>query len=34
MFVAAATKELRKDVLQTMVALVRHYTMIAIVQVS
>ncbi len=32
MFVAAAIKELRQSVLPTMVALVRHYTMVAIVQ--
>ncbi len=32
MFVAAAIKELRTAVLPTMVALVRHYTMIAIAQ--
>ena len=32
MFVAAAIKELRSSVLPTMVALVRHYTMIAITQ--
>lgn len=32
MFVAAAIKELRKNVLQTMVALVRHYAIIAIIQ--
>ena len=32
MFVAAAIKELRQSVLSTMVALVRHYTMVAIAQ--
>ncbi|XP_053674176.1 transcription-associated protein 1 [Anopheles nili] len=32
MFVAAATKELRGSVLPTMVAVVRHYTMVAIAQ--
>lgn len=32
MFVAAATKELRQSVLPTMVAVVRHYTMVAIAQ--
>lgn len=32
MFVAAAIKELRQAVLPTMVALVRHYTMVAIAQ--
>jgi transformation/transcription domain-associated protein len=32
MFVAAAIKELRQSVLPTMVALVRHYTMVAIAQ--
>ena len=32
MFVAAAIKELRQSVLPTMVALVRHYTMVAITQ--
>ena len=32
MFVAAAIKELRSSVLPTMVALVRHYTMVAIAQ--
>ncbi len=32
MFVAAAIKELRQSVLPTMVALVRHYTILAIVQ--
>lgn len=32
MFVAAATKELRQSVLSTMVAVVRHYTMVAIAQ--
>lgn len=32
MFIAAAIKELRQRVLQTMVALVRHYTMVAIAQ--
>ena len=32
MFVAAAIKELRSSVLPTMVALVRHYTMVAITQ--
>lgn len=32
MFVAAAIKELRQRVLQTMVSLVRHYTMVAIAQ--
>lgn len=32
MFVAAATKELRQYVLPTMVAVVRHYTMVAIAQ--
>lgn len=32
MFVAAATKELRYSVLPTMVAVVRHYTMVAIAQ--
>eukprot|EP00094_Tigriopus_californicus_P003836 TCALIF_03692-PA protein Name:"Similar to TRRAP Transformation/transcription domain-associated protein (Homo sapiens)" AED:0.01 eAED:0.01 QI:3/1/1/1/1/1/3/160/3083 len=34
MFVAAAIKELRQSVLPTMVALVRHYTMVAIAQQS
>lgn len=32
MFVAAAIKELRHSVLNTMICLVRHYTMIAVVQ--
>ncbi|XP_055697058.1 transcription-associated protein 1 isoform X2 [Phlebotomus papatasi] len=32
MFVAAATKDLRESVLPTMVAVVRHYTMVAIAQ--
>lgn len=32
MFVAAATKDLRQSVLPTMVAVVRHYTMVAIAQ--
>lgn len=32
MFVAAATKELRQYVLPTMVAVVRHYTMVAVAQ--
>lgn len=32
MFVAAATKDVRQSVLPTMVAVVRHYTMVAIVQ--
>ncbi|KAB7505950.1 Transformation/transcription domain-associated protein [Armadillidium nasatum] len=32
MFVAAAVKDLRNEVFQTMVALVRHYTMVAVVQ--
>ncbi|XP_060810438.1 transcription-associated protein 1 isoform X2 [Amyelois transitella] len=32
MFVAAAIKDLRNDVLHTMVTLVRHYTMVAIAQ--
>lgn len=32
MFVATATKELRQSVLPTMVAVVRHYTMVAIAQ--
>lgn len=32
MFVAAAIKELRHSVLNTMICLVRHYTMIAVAQ--
>lgn len=32
MFVAAATKDLRSSVLPTMVAVVRHYTMVAVAQ--
>lgn len=32
MFVAAATKDVRQSVLPTMVAVVRHYTMVAIAQ--
>lgn len=34
MFVAAAIKELRKDVLPTMVSLVRHCTMVSIAQTA
>lgn len=34
MFVAAAIKELRIPVLTTMVAVVRHYTMVAVAQQS